>query len=63
MTDILTALKQVLGRLATGDPTASVVTQVDVQCHKCGGVTVFPVLKDGGVRRCPAPCRHCGTDI
>jgi hypothetical protein len=29
----------------------------------CGGVTVFPVLNDGGVRPTLAPCLHCGAEI
>lgn len=51
------------GRLASGDPTKSLIEDVKVTCRKCGDVTVFPVLKDGGVRPTPAPCAHCGAEI
>jgi len=57
------AFEQAAGRLATGDPTKAVVTDVHVRCRRCGGVTVFPVLCDGGRRPTPAPCAHCGADI
>jgi hypothetical protein len=51
------------GRLASGDPTEDLIENVKVSCHACGGVTVFPVFKYGGVRPAPAPCSHCGTDV
>lgn len=57
------AIAQNSGRLATGDPSRSLIEDVKVSCRRCGGVTVFPVLKDGGVRPCPAPCLHCGEEI
>jgi len=55
--------KLAAGRLASGDPTRRVFEDVRVECRKCGGVTVFPVLIDAGVRPTPAPCLHCGAEI
>ena len=50
-------------RLAEGKVTRYVIENVHVRCHICGGITVFPVLKDGGRRPAPAPCFHCGAEI
>jgi hypothetical protein len=50
------------GRLASGYVTTPVLETVRVTCHKCGGVTVFPVLLDAD-RPTPAPCLHCGAEI
>jgi hypothetical protein len=61
--EIVRAVEQAQGRLATGDPTECHIEDVRVTCHVCGGVTVFPVLKAGGVRPSPAPCLHCGAEI
>ncbi len=58
------ALAVAAGRLASGYPQdVCVVEDVRVQCRECGGVTVLPVLWDGGARPTPAPCAHCGKDI
>lgn len=63
---IVLALDRELGRLARlarGNPTVIFVENVNVRCRVCGGITVFPVLKNGGVRPTPAPCAHCGADV
>lgn len=56
-------LEMALGRRARGWPDENLIDNVHVLCSACGGFTVFPVLKDGGVRPCPAACRHCGIDV
>lgn len=49
------------GRLASGDPAALVFEDVRVTCHKCHGVTVFPVLLDRPRR--VGTCAHCGVEV
>lgn len=50
-------------RRPSGYPTQCVFEDVRVSCRVCGGVTVFPMLIDGGRRPTPAPCLHCGSEI
>ena len=59
---IVTAADIAAGRLAAGRVDEKVsVEDVRVTCHKCGGVTVFPLLPNQSRR--PAPCAHCGVEI
>lgn len=59
---LIRALRQFKGELATGYVARrQTFEDVRVTCHKCGGVTVVPVLLDDPRRL--VPCAHCGTEI
>lgn len=60
---IVLAADRERGRLAKGNPTVRLIENVRVTCRACGGITIFPVLLDGGIRPTPAPCAHCGANV